>query len=285
VNATSTLDGKDYGRSRTEFKSNSVCKLTLAEATGPEDWGGELIAFNSMYGFTLGRKAPDAPWVLKDLAMGDNRHNRTGWEAYDQAAVLGWTTVDNVRLADLVREPNFRVTGAKAIERDGAELIQIDFDNTHVPAAPLYILIQSGMLLLDPDRFWMLRGFDVRDRSAQGEHSSKGEYEVRSSSTKAPIPKRLVQVSKGLMKGGRVMTITKEYDLSEVTTPPGEEEFTLSAFGLPEPQGVIWQKPSRWYLWFIGVGVACLVIGAYLWHRLHRHKMTHPKAIAKPSGS
>jgi hypothetical protein len=41
------------------------------------------------------------------------------------------------------------------------------------------------------------------------------------------------------------------------------EEFRMSAFGLDEPKGVIWPKPTRWWLWIslgamasLGVGVA-----------------------------
>src|SRR5258708_4599036 len=40
------------------------------------------------------------------------------------------------------------------------------------------------------------------------------------------------------------------------------EEFRLSFSGLTEPTGVVWDKPySRWWLWFIVVGVSFLAIG------------------------
>ncbi|GIW85246.1 MAG: hypothetical protein KatS3mg107_0906 [Gemmataceae bacterium] len=40
-----------------------------------------------------------------------------------------------------------------------------------------------------------------------------------------------------------------------------ESEFRLSAFGLPEPVGVEWERPVRWYLWLMLAGVVCLLAG------------------------
>lgn len=45
------------------------------------------------------------------------------------------------------------------------------------------------------------------------------------------------------------------YKLSEASKQADDSEFSLSAFGLPEPEGVYWKRPRR-YLWLIGVAVA-----------------------------
>jgi hypothetical protein len=40
------------------------------------------------------------------------------------------------------------------------------------------------------------------------------------------------------------------------TANPPESEFTLSAYGLPEPVGVKWERPTSRYIWFLlGAGV------------------------------
>lgn len=49
-----------------------------------------------------------------------------------------------------------------------------------------------------------------------------------------------------------------------------QSDFTLSAFGLPEPYGVVWKTPTPWYLWFIGSGIAFLAVGWYLRRRVRR---------------
>ena len=43
--------------------------------------------------------------------------------------------------------------------------------------------------------------------------------------------------------------------------PFPQSGFTLTAFGLPEPYGVVWKKPIPWSLWFIGGGIAFLALG------------------------
>ena len=48
-------------------------------------------------------------------------------------------------------------------------------------------------------------------------------------------------------------------------------EFTLSAFGLPEPFGITWERPRPWWVYFGLAGVGCLVgivlIGVFLRRR------------------
>lgn len=37
-----------------------------------------------------------------------------------------------------------------------------------------------------------------------------------------------------------------------------ESEFTCSAFGVPEPPGIEWSRPTPWYVWLAVAGVGCL---------------------------
>lgn len=49
-----------------------------------------------------------------------------------------------------------------------------------------------------------------------------------------------------------------------------ESDFTLSAFGFPEPPGVEWKKPFPYYLVAIGVGIVCLAAFAFFRVRARR---------------
>jgi hypothetical protein len=51
-------------------------------------------------------------------------------------------------------------------------------------------------------------------------------------------------------------------------------DFSLSQFGLPEPVGSssAYQGGSRWYVWFIAVAAAALLVGAYFWRRVKKRK-------------
>lgn len=50
-----------------------------------------------------------------------------------------------------------------------------------------------------------------------------------------------------------------------------ESDFTLSAFGFPEPPGVEWSKPFPWYLMVTGIGMACL--GAFFFLRARARRL------------
>ncbi|HMP59151.1 MAG TPA: hypothetical protein PKD86_07345 [Gemmatales bacterium] len=48
------------------------------------------------------------------------------------------------------------------------------------------------------------------------------------------------------------------YDLSPVS--PAVSDFTLTAFGLPEPYGVTWDRPTPWWLYALISAGALLVV-------------------------
>ena len=54
-----------------------------------------------------------------------------------------------------------------------------------------------------------------------------------------------------------------EYKWQDANLP--ETDFTLSAFGLPEPFGIEWEKPTPWWLYLIcgGLGVIVLLAVGY----------------------
>ena len=60
--------------------------------------------------------------------------------------------------------------------------------------------------------------------------------------------------------------------------PVAEEEFRLSHYGIPEPEGIVWDRHrTRWYLWFIVAAVAAFGLGAYFRYRVRRRT-----ALARP---
>jgi hypothetical protein len=86
-----------------------------------------------------------------------------------------------------------------------------------------------------------------------------------------PIPTRIEEwvIELDNPKNSRRMSFT-EINAFENVRPFHVTEFTLSAFGLPEPEGIVWEKPIRWYLWFIGAAVVSLVIGWYFFRRMKK---------------
>jgi hypothetical protein len=56
--------------------------------------------------------------------------------------------------------------------------------------------------------------------------------------------------------------------------PFPDTDFRLSAFGLPEPEGVKWPQPPRTWLWLILAGSTAALVAMVFWWLKHRHPPT-----------
>ncbi|GIW85243.1 MAG: hypothetical protein KatS3mg107_0903 [Gemmataceae bacterium] len=246
---------------RTEIKQNNECGMRTYEVLEGDvvRLAVELKAYNSRYSFMLGRRTLDGEWLVV----------RYGVEA-DQAALRQETreTIDaafsapvravRTRLVDLVGQSTFRVVEVKGVEHEGRECVAVRFENPHPMSRRPFVPEQGGVLVLDPSRKWCLCRAEIRSQYL-GDKGPKDVSEVvvveaRVGKSGYPIPVRwTLQNDAGV--------VTSEYDLRDEGGGPLEREFTLSAFGLPEPVGVEWERPVRWYLWLMLAGVVCLVAG------------------------
>lgn len=274
IQSTMTVGEKPHSSSRLEFKSNAQGRLVLYQAGPPGAPEGRLQVFNSVYGFLLSRKAADAPWAVKKVRMGDNRYDPQDWESNGWTSLYGCISAGGNRLTDLVRQPNFRVVRAATVQFDGAALVEINFANPHPWKAGPFFPVQAGSLLLDPAHSWTLRGFTLRYETQDGKSTVKADHELRDPAAKYPTQRRSVQVHDmpERKEGSLVVTTVIESDLKEASRPPGDEEFILSAFGLPEPTGVTWPTRTRWYLWFIACGVLSLAAAGFFWRRVQARR-------------
>src|SRR5205823_11429877 len=64
-----------------------------------------------------------------------------------------------------------------------------------------------------------------------------------------------------------------------------EMAFTLSAFGLPEPEGVVWDRGSNLRYYLFATGAVCLAGALYWRKRKHQARAARPSELATPSGS
>lgn len=275
LQGSSTTQGKTF-KDQVVMKRNPECILLISErleSTSAEaPLHGEAFAINPVYSFALERKGPGHSWVLVELRM-----RREGilpeieqMLKPSQESTPGLIAVYGESLLKLVAQPSFTVLRVVPLRHDGEELVQVDFDNTHPVKLgdDKFFPLQSGSMILDPARFWCVRSYDVRGKHPRQEVSRKMEIELRDPAAKHPIPKRYTEVRDVTNEGvGRsVARYVTEIDYSEPSPLPSDEEFTLTAFGLPEPPGVVWKKPTPSWLWGTLAGVALLVVaGVFGW--------------------
>jgi hypothetical protein len=270
---TATLSGSVgdvTGKARNELKRNRQCRLVVTESR--ETAGGkdrrhqfEAIGYNPNYGFRLVRKAPDAPWTVAKLV--DLRSTPApAWleEPSDMTALTFHLRLDLEPLAEAVRKPEFRVVSAREVARDGETLAEVVFDNSHTPGDRAS-MVMGGKMLLDPGRFWCLRAYEVRTATTAVKGTMKltsGDF--RQTRGSMPFP-RVVEYDNHFVnnEGVRSHQVRRyEYDLDTPRSPPGDEEFTLTAFGLPEPAGLALPKRGvPLFVWVAAAGLACLALG------------------------
>jgi hypothetical protein len=258
---------------RYELKRCSGSRLlqTSAERTreGKQDYQIlEVVGVNPRYAFHLKRKTPTSPWVVAQLT---DLKNYPVPPAIDEKidryedGLDDLAKMDNEPLAEAVRKPYFRVVRCRAVSDGGEELVEVAFDSFHQVGEEEDSLIQSGTLVLDPGRFWCVRSYDVRTKTANSTGTMQFRVlELGQADESLPVPRRAVFEKHFVFTDGTTnrQQWQFEYNLSVPRRTPGEEEFTLSAFGLPEPPGL--GGPKRFlplYVWFALGGLACLAVG------------------------
>jgi hypothetical protein len=231
----------------------------------------EVLAFNSNYGFRLKRNDAGKDWVLTGLEK-DNIESiqfagMTVSKLVSDSAMLLFA-IHGRQLQSLLDHPKFSVTRAEQVTRELHELVQVDFDFPHdLNEVPFYP-IRSGSIWLDPNEYWCVTEYKVRGEWGNANQTCHTKREFKKINGK-PVLLRDVDFEKEDppygTNGPAEFRRTSNFDLEEPKVLPDEQEFTLSAFGLPEP--FLSKTPTaRWYLWVAAAGVFSLIGGTAFRH-------------------
>ncbi len=263
---------------KVEIKQRDGCALYLSQTLVSEnkDLNGSVKAINPRYEFELSRKHPNKEWSVTGINTkpSDSRSYKSpkaNVEMWSNAPFT-WETI-SLSLPDIVNDAGFTLKHAIVVARDGDELAKVEF-NFRAPEEKPRVPSITGWILFDPMRSWVMREYEVRLRYGSLPENDAttlaATYKYQEGVDGFPILKRIVRRLKRPAKSYE-REDTYEFDLQEGDV--AESEFTLSAFGFPDPKGMELPKPSRWYLWFIGGAVTSLALGLYLRSRLKRRKM------------
>ena len=178
---------------------------------------------------------------------------------------------NGLRLSKCLTHSGFQLKSASAEQVGDRRLVRIEFEaklgSEKQPST------FAGSLFFDPVRMWCLH--QVRERASTNPDNMAEatlKYDVDDHPSGFPIVRHETRVTESTSgsfgKGKSVYEI--DYDMSINERVP-DSEFTLSAFGLPEPLGVTWTKPTPRYVWIlIGAGVAGVL--AVVFYYLARRK-------------
>lgn len=267
-----------------EYVSNS--EAAYAKVKNLKSGYSSVYGLNPRYTFNL-RSHPGRGWVhAGTYPGGEAKHESTNeirrrirdYTNVAEAAVRVWPDLD--LLQDLCRAPGTRVLDVAGKTHGGNELIEVRLDVT--PPTP-DARLRSLVLLLDARSGW--RPVRVVSNSVSPTSTGRTTADYEYAHGPDGLLVRMRKESTWTMKhSGKLVRATADYEFEHriPSTLPDTREFTLSAFGLPEPVGVVWPTSSRAWLWFtFGAGAFFLVAaGAAYLHRRYTRRLLAPAAAS-----
>lgn len=270
--------GKTTRASKGVIKQNGDYKLFVRQFSVLEErremnaGSGFVWCFNGSYAFSLKQHNTEAPWALAELDMTQNAKGSNSTKTANGCSrLLGiLIRIGPTDLVELVRQPSFRVIDAKRIEFHDREAVLIEFTNIHSRNTSPFIPVQGGTLILDPDRHWCLLSCKVIEEYSGVKRKTNIETSYRGTKSNHPIPIRVVEETDGFDtdRNAQVQSYSEDsFELDEPAQLPAYAEFTMTAFGLPEPMGMppVDAPKSRQYLWITFASIMILVCAIGLW--------------------
>ncbi len=291
--ANVSIDTKETGQnlssrvSRWRFKVDHdriVYQEILLDPQGKETFA-RARGSNPAYSFLVSRESEESPWLLEGvgpLQPTEPTHpfslaGRGGFLMYLRFA---WSLAE-IPLTDLVKTRGFTLKKATPVSQDGGQRVALDFEYSPQASAPAssvapqdrssLMILRSGRIYCDPNRCWANQSYDVR--GVEG-ITVKGSITYSDGPDGVPVVRSVTHALNNPRSGSQTVRI--EFEPIAYHAVP-EREFTLSAFGLPEPvsraSGSEWSTGAL----FIGAGGLCLAIAVYLHRRTHfAHRAISP---------
>jgi hypothetical protein len=243
---------------------------------------------NLRYKASLSRPGKGGGWLLSKL---DLTKTAVGEVDFCSKLAVPWDICGPARLSGWMLDPSFVVTSASVVGAGPGRVIRVHFVYEHAKRNKNTVpgdrdvpdVIRSGHIDFDAEHSYCILAHEFQIQSGAIEYIERGQMSYRFGDLVPVLRERTLESSPvtrpqgGSLSQREVSTYAMEYNVSVA-----DDELRLSYFDLPEPMGVTWPSPIRWYLWFIGAGVACLAGGVYLWRRVESRKVATIQRAEKP---
>lgn len=223
---------------------------------------------NQRYKFAL-KPGTNHQYVLDGVYVFDS--TRTIGHCTMSCPFMDWQR--SLTFCDMTSDPNtlFLDYSDCTYQQKRAKCLRIQYSFFHQRAEKPFTMINN--FYFAPDEHWACIGLVLRTNDSN-QNPGYGEfvYHYEPSASGPPTLKRIDNWSRNTQKP-QEDRITSTTDVLEyVPIPPiPDEEFRLTKFGFPEPEGIIWEKPkSRRYLWFLLAGGISLTLGFLFFRRRAR---------------
>ncbi len=223
----------------------------------------KVYAVNRKYAFEVVRNQGQDGWFVGRLDV-PKKTSFAGMgglplEQEIDALLLAPVCALRVPLLDFVGQKTFSVRAVSRETYDSSECLRVVFRNEHSTREEQGVdrfNPQSGNVLLDPGRHYVIREGTWRCQLGGRDHDTVTKLEYVDDPSGLPLMKR-GEVSR--TTNGFTTRTAVECDL-QVGKNYDESQFSLSHFGLPEPEGHEISRPLGYHWWILGVaGVAALI--------------------------
>ncbi len=253
------------------FLSNHVRDVQPPE--GKPNRNTDAFGVNSRYRFVITKAAIGEDYLFKSVTMNGETpspHDQRLFDTLPKLKRRPFQDAGSVSVllvngkfgpGELRNIPGFNLLSAT--ERDGGRKLVVEFSYTPLDAkgvaggevsrcSVVYDLDRYGVPVEQTERC-LRRGTLMESRKTYDVERAGAEFVIRTSY-------KATYTSDGKVTYGRSSDTRTVVKLGALP----ETEFTLSAFGLPEPVGVTWEKPTPLYVWLLAAAGGCAVLALLL---------------------
>lgn len=262
-----------YNRSNMLFRS--ISGKQFVQATGKilsESSGGNIEGQNDRYAFDL-RSKPENQYVVRSVEM--HTPNQRPFLCYVTVPFADPHSVRQTYL-EMARDDANQILAFEDCQWQDQPMkeLQVRYSATNMSTKkPMGV---TGGFYFSPAERWICRGkWFVLDVEPNIVYEDRYDYEPRPGE-EFPALKRIEEIEKDQKKKTSRRANVMEITEFERCPPFADADFRLTAFGLPEPQGVQWPTPPKTWLWLVLAGVVVgLLAGLFTWLK-RRHTRTVP---------
>ncbi|MBI1831626.1 MAG: hypothetical protein HYR84_09275 [Planctomycetes bacterium] len=262
-------------------KKEAVFSRNEVGAHGMMEWredfrpGGRASVFvlNERYAFELTKSSGGAGWVATNVQLRREGERDFDYEtrvlkgANKRVTAAGPFRASSLWLPAFMKAKGLIISNPKSIDGPSGKLVRFEIGHDHTMEARRRP--SKGWVVLDPSQWWRVCESEVHII-----YPGSPEYDLAYCSVECelhngmPILKRVTTRIKSSLKGKFFdQEGTEDYSIDREDSDAAD--FRLTAFGLPEPVGVHWPKPTRWWLW-ISLGAVGTAACALLFFKLRK---------------
>lgn len=215
---------------------------------------GSIEVQNTRYAFTV-RNQGEKGYALHEIAI----YAEQGFES--QQCLLCFPFADNARrktYLELIRAPDTTVLGHRTVTWRGRPVTELQVEYTIFHRGEKRTKRVRGTYYFEPSTGWVCVGTRTPADNTGKYHERVHSYDT-SGAWAVPVKYELWEMNEQKPDANkRLWDIT----IDEFTPIPKLDpaEFTLTAFGIPEPVGVKWEKPVSRYVWLLIAAGTCAVL-------------------------